>query len=89
MMDVLEQRRGDYVDRRLIFHLLDTDIDNSPQSCVLALQQFGDGEEKLSSLIFGEVLALVEEVYEVGECADALVSIEVSVVETSGVVHGR
>ena len=42
----------------------------------------------MSSLIFAEVLALIDEVNKVDECFDAFLGVQIGIMETFGFVHG-
>ena len=87
MMDVLEKRGSDNIDRRLLLHLLDADVDNPSESGILALKKLGDGEEKLSPFIRGEVFSLIEEIDKIGERANALFGVELGIMKTPGIIH--
>jgi hypothetical protein len=60
VMDVFEEGGCDDVNWGFFFHLLDTDIYNSSEGSIFTLQKFGNGEEKLCTLILREVLSLIE-----------------------------
>lgn len=64
-MDVLEERTGDDVYGGMLAHLLHVHVHGPPKTGILWLQQFSDGEEKLSAFVIGEGLALVEQIHQI------------------------
>ena len=45
MVNILEKGGSDNIDWRLVAHLFDERVDEPPQTGILSLEQFGDGEK--------------------------------------------